>query len=207
LDLKLNFSKLNIRRCLIMSIIVAIAVLTIFYRFYYDPSKKKLIKIRRDTKKIIDALEIAKIQAGSVEKLEKDIKDIEKQLVILRAKIATSGEVIPIIKTIEKEAKDLGVKVINIVTNVQEPPPPPNPKNGAKDQKQRPLQGWEPGYTRISFDIKLQGEYKKMEDFIKAIQNLAAFLVIDDISIISDKGLYPELTTKLVINVYKRRNQ
>jgi hypothetical protein len=136
--------------------------------------------------------------------MEEEIAVIEKQLNIVRSKISASGEIIPIIKTIEKEAQRLNLKVLNMSTKVIEPPPPASDKE--KDSEtDAVLPGQVPGYIKVAFNISLQGKYDKLENFIKVLQDMATFLIIETLEINSNEKLYPRLVSNLLINVYSKK--
>jgi Tfp pilus assembly protein PilO len=205
--LKIDIPKLDKKKCLMIGIIGSLAMLAAFYQLYFDPSKKKIADINRviadHNKKIITA----KKHSAMTKKMEEEVVALEKQLGTIRTKIATSGEIIPIINTIENEALRLDLKVLKMSTRVVEPPPPPAPDaNGnANPDANTALPGQVPGYIKVTFDINLQGRYDKMEKFISVLQDLATFLIIDTLEISSDEKLYPQMVSNILINVYNKK--
>lgn len=212
MDLKLDLSKLDKRQKFMLAIVGAVAVAAGFYYFYYEPSQRAVAELRQQIAAKDTELNTARTQAAMVKKLEKEITELEKQLGIFRAKTASSAEIIPLIKTIEEEAQRLDLKVLNMATTVQEPlltpppgSPPPSGQKGPGAQAQAPTPGLMPGYTKVSFNINLQGKYKNLEDFLKTLQNIATFLTVEEVTIRSDENIYPELTSKLDINAYSKK--
>jgi Tfp pilus assembly protein PilO len=205
--LKIDIPKLDKKKCLMIGIIGSLAVLAAFYQLYFDPSKKKIADIHREIEDHNKRISTAIKHSSMIKKMEEEVSAIEKQLGTIRTKIAASGEIIPIIKTIEKEAQRLDLKVLNMSTKVVEPPPPPAPdeKGKADAGANTALPGQVPGYIKVSFNISLQGKYDKMEDFINVLQDLATFLIIERLEINSDEKLYPRLVSNLVINVYSKK--
>lgn len=205
MELKRNMPKLDKKKCLMIGIIGSLALSAAFYQFCYEPSKKKISDIHREIEDHNKRISTAIKHSSMIKKMEEEVTAIEKQLNTIRTKIAASGEIIPIIKTIEEEALRLDLKVLNMSTKVVEPPPPPAPDAKENTKAEAVLQGQVPGYIKVSFNISLQGKYDKMENFINVLQDLATFLIIERLEINSDEKLYPRLVSNLVINVYSRK--
>jgi hypothetical protein len=198
--------KLDKKKCLMLGVVGSLALSAAFYQFCFDPSKKKISDIHREIEDHNKRISTAIKHSSMIKKMEEEVTAIEKQLGTIRTKIAASGEIIPIIKTIEEEALRLDLKVLNMSTKVVEPPPPPA-SDAKKDTKaEAVLQGQVPGYIKISFNISLQGKYDKMENFINVLQDLATFLIIERLEINSDEKQYPRLVSNLVINVYSKKD-
>ncbi|MFQ5861929.1 MAG: GspMb/PilO family protein [Candidatus Brocadiales bacterium] len=210
----MDLTKLSKAQRVVLSIIVSghvlvgilgvIAVLFGFYKFYYGPEQEMVAILRQNIATKEGELNASRTQASVAKKLEKNMPELERQLNILKAKIATGAEIISLIKTVEEEALRLDLKILNMVTNVQEPPQPGQKGQGAQ-AKAPPEEGQTSDYTKISFDISLQGEYRKLEDFLRALQNVAPYLNISELNMSSDEELYPELTSRLVINAYNKK--
>lgn len=204
---KVKIPKLDKKKCLMVGIIGALALLAAFYQLYFEPAQKKLSEINRIIADHNKKISTAQKHAAMTKKMEEEVAAIEKQLSTIRTKIAARGEIIPIIKTMEKEAQRLDLKVLNMSTKVVEPPPPPvsDEKKDAKVEASTALPGQVPGYTKVSFNISLQGKYEKMENFITVLQDLATFLIIERLEINSEEKLHPQLVSNLVINVYSKK--
>ncbi|MBC8555002.1 MAG: hypothetical protein H8D23_35765 [Candidatus Brocadiales bacterium] len=204
---KIKIPKLDKKRCLMVGIIGALALSAAFYQLYFDPSQKKLSDINRIIADHNKKISTAKKHATMTKKMEEEVAAIEKQLSTIRTKIAARGEIIPIIKTIEKEALRLDLKVLKMSTSVVEPPPPsaPDANGDANVAANTALPGQVPGYNKVSFDINLQGRYDKLEKFISVLQDLATFLIIDTLEISSDEKLYPRAVSNIMVNVYSKK--
>ncbi len=209
MELKRNMPKLDKKKCLILGIIGSIALSAGFYQFYFEPSKKKVSDIQKKIDDHNRKISTARKNSAMIKKREEEVAAIEKQLDTIRTKIASSGEIIPIINTIEKEAQRLSLKVLNMSTRVIEPPPPPPPaldkKNGSKAEAATVQPGQAAGYTKVSFNINLQGKYDKLESFISVLQDLATFLIIDTLEIRCDESQYPRVVSNILVNVYSKK--
>ncbi len=206
MELKVNMPKLDKKKCLMLGIVGSLALSAAFYQFCFDPAKKKISDINREITDHNNKISTALKHAAMTKKMEEEVAAIEKQLGTIRTKIASSGEIIPIIKTIEKEAQRLDLKVLNMSTKVTEPPPPvPEEKKDAETETNAVLPEQVPGYTKVSFNISLQGKYEKMENFITVLQDLATFLIIERLEIDSEEKTFPRLVSNLVINVYSNK--
>ena len=204
MELKVNISRLGKKKCLMLGIVGALALSAAFYQFYFDPSNKEVSDIYRRIEDHNNKINTARRYSAITKKMEEEITVIEKQLNVVRSKISASGEIIPIIKTIEEEAQRLDLKVLNMSTKVIEPPPPASDEE--KDSEtDAVLPGQVPGYIKVSFNISLEGKYDKLETFIKELQNMATFLIIETLEIDSNEKLYPRLVSNLLINVYSRK--
>jgi len=190
-----------------VGIIGALALSAAFYQLYFDPSQKRLADINRTIADHNKKISTARKHAAMTEKMEEEVAAIENQLSTIRTKIAARGEIIPIIKTIEKEALRLDLKVLKMSTRVIEPPPPPAPdaEGDAEVAANTALPGQVPGYNKVSFDINLQGKYDKLEKFISVLQDLATFLIIDTLEISSDEKQYPRAVSNIMVNVYSKK--
>ena len=204
---KIKIPKLDKKKCLMVGIIGALALSAAFYQLYFDPSQKKLSDINRIIADHNKKISTARKHAAMTEKMEEEVAAIENQLSTIRTKIAARGEIIPIIKTIEKEALRLDLKVLKMSTRVIEPPPPPAPdaEGDAEVAANTALPGQVPGYNKVSFDINLQGKYDKLEKFISVLQDLATFLIIDTLEISSDEKQYPRAVSNIMVNVYSKK--
>jgi Tfp pilus assembly protein PilO len=208
MTLKIDIPKLDKKKCLMIGIIGAFAMLAVFYQLYFDPSKKKIADINRVIADHNKKISTAKKHSAMTKKMEEEVAAIEKQLGTIRTKIAASGEIIPIIKTIEKEALRLDLKVLRMSTRVVEPPPPPAPdvKENTKAEANAALPGQVTDYIKVSFNISLEGKYDKLENFVGVLQDLATFLIVERLEIDSDEKTYPRLVSNLVINVYSKKD-
>jgi Tfp pilus assembly protein PilO len=204
---KINIPKLDKKKCLMIGVVGSLALSAVFYQFCFDSSKKKLSDIHRQIEDHNKRISTAIKHSSMIKKMEEEVTAIEKQLGTIRTKIATSGEIIPIIKTIEREALRLDLKVLKMSTRVVEPPPPPAPDSmgDANVEADTILPGQVPGYIKVSFDINLQGRYDKLEKFINVLQDLATFLIIDTLEINSDEKLYPRAVSNIMVNVYSKK--
>lgn len=206
MKLKINISRLDKKQCIMLGIVGALALSAAFYQFYFDSSNKEVSAIYRTIEDHNNKINTARIHSAMTNKMEEEITVIEKQLNSIRSKIAASGEIIPIINTIEKEAQRLDLKVLNMSTKVIEPPPPaPDGKKDSETDADAVIPGHVPGYIKVSFNISLEGKYDKLENFIKALQNMATFLIIETLEIDSNEKLYPRLVSNLLINVYSKK--
>ena len=172
-------SKLDRKQSIMMGTIVAIALLTGFYMLYYDPSQKQMVQIRKDIEVKDKEIRNAEIQVAAFKPLKEQVAKMEEQLVSLRTKTAKSGEIIPLIKTIEDEAKRLNLKVVNMSSIVQEPPPqqPTGKEAGESPEVKRPT------FTKTILHISLQGKYDKLEEFMETIQHLETFIVVEKLDL------------------------
>jgi len=198
-------SKLDKKQSIMMGSIVAIALLTGFYLLYYDPSQKQMAQIRKNIEVKENEIRNAKIQVAAFKPLKEQVAKMEEQLVSLRAKTAKSGEIIPLIKTIEDEAKRLNLKVVNMFSIVQEPPPRPTGEGGGGKEAGESPEVKTPTFTKTILDISLQGKYDKLEDFMETIQHLETFIVVEGLDLSGTEKLYPRLTSNMEINLYSQK--
>ncbi len=190
-------SKLDKKKRTMVGIIGAIALLAGFYMLYYNPSQKKIVEIRKNIKVKENEIRRAKIEAASFELLKSKVAKLEEQLGELRTKIATSGEIISLIKTIEDEALRLDLKVINMYSSIHEPPPIKKVEGEPEDHG--------PTFTKTVLNISLRGKYDKLEAFMDTIQHLETFLIVDGLDISSAEKTYPKLTSNVKINLYNEK--
>ncbi len=210
MELKTNMPKLDKKKCLMLGIIGSIALSAGFYQFCFDPSQKKICDIHRETEGYNKKISTAIKHSSMIKMMEDEVSAIEEQLGTIRTKIAASGEIIPIINTIEKEAQRLDLQVLNMSTKVIVPPPPPPPapdtKENAEAEVSAVIPGQVTGYTKVSFNISLEGKYDKLENFVGVLQDLATFLIVERLEIDSNEKTYPRLVSNLVINVYSTKD-
>ncbi len=201
MDFNLNITKLDKKQFFMLGITVAIAMLAAFYQFYYVPSQQVITALRQEIAAKDSEMSSTLTKVSLIHKLEKEIPELDKQIATLGLKTASSAEIIPLISTIEEEAQRLDLKVLNMVTNVQKPVRP-DEQAAKKAKGAAPEQ--ETDYTRIFITVSLQGRYKKIEGFIRTLQNIAPFLIIDEANITSDEEIYPELRARLILKAYSK---
>jgi len=170
---------------------------------YYDPSQKKIVEIRKEIEVKDNEIRNAKIKAAVFKPLKEQVAKLEEQLDSLRAKLATSGEIISLVKTIEDEAKRLDLKVINMYSTVHEPPPTEIGGTGKEAEKSPEVQT--PAFTKTVLDLSLRGNYDKLEDFMETIQHLETFLVVERLDVSGAEKIYPRLTSNMQINMYREK--
>ncbi len=129
-------SKLDKKQRIMRGMIAALALSAGFYILYYEPSQKKMVEIRKAIEAKETEIRNAKVQVAIFKPLKEQVAKLEEQLDSLRAKTATSGEIISLIKTIEDEAKRLDLKVVNMFSTVHEPPPPTEKSGTEKEAKE-----------------------------------------------------------------------
>ncbi len=192
--------KLEKKQRMAVGIVGAVALLAGFYMLYYKPSQEKDVEIHRKIEAKKNEIKIAKIQVAGYEQLKKQVTELEEQLGELRAKIATSGEIISLVKTIEEEAKRLDLKVVNMYSTVHMPPPPPPADENAKGNE-LPVNKTHT-FTKTVLRINLRGKYDKLEDFVNSIQHLETFLVVEELALDGSENIYPRLSSNMKINLY-----
>lgn len=195
-------SKSEKRKYVILGIILAIAFLAGFYILYYDPSQKDITAMRQEIEAKDKELQTVQMPVALFEPLKKKVAELEEQLDKYRAKIATKAEVISLIKTIEEEAQRLDMKVVNMHTNVVEPPPQTEEKK-LEGEESAPIQTT--AYTKVIMDANLLGRFSKLEDLLKTLQDMETFVVVEKLDISSGGKTYPLLTSNIEINVYSEK--
>ncbi len=201
-------SKLGKKQSIMIGIIVAIALSAGFYMLYYDPSQKKMAQIRKDIEAKENEIRNAKIQVAAFKPLKEQVAKLEEKLEHLRVKTAKSGEIIPLIKTIEDEAKRLDLKVVNMSSTVHEPPPPTKKsgtESGTEKEAGESPEVQAPAFTKTILNISLQGKYDKLEDFMETIQHLETFVVVEGLDLSSAEKIYPRLTSNMTINLFSQK--
>ncbi len=198
-------SKLDKKQSIMIGIIGAIALLVGFYMLYYDPSQKEIAEIRKNIEAKENEIKNAQIQVAAFKPLKEQVEKMEKRLVSLRAKTAKSGEIIPLIKTIEDEAKRLDLKVINMTSIVQEPPPQSTGEGGGGKEAGESPETKTLAFTKTILGISLQGKYHKLEDFMETIQHLETFVVVEGLELSGAEKTYPRLTSNMEINLYSQK--
>jgi Tfp pilus assembly protein PilO len=188
-----------------IGIIVAIALSAGFYMLYYDPSQKKMVEIRKNIEAKENEIRNAKIQVTAFEPLKEQVAKLEEKLDHLRVKTAKSGEIIPLIKTIEDEAKRLDLKVVKMFSVVHEPPPPTKKSGTEEKEAEKSPEVQAPAFTKTILNISLQGKYDKLEDFMETIQHLETFVVVEGLDISGAEKIYPRLTSNMEINLYSQK--
>lgn len=191
-------SKLDKKQSIMLGIISAMAIVAGFYMLYYDPSNKKIIKMRSEIEIKNKELEDARMQAALFKPLKKQVAKLEGQLGNLKSRLVTKAEVISLIKTVEEEAQRLNLKVIRMSTAVLDSPP-------LLTEGDAPTIPPVAAYSKIVLYIALQGKYNKLEGFQETLQNLETFLVIDELNMTGNVEEYPELSASIELNLYREK--
>ncbi len=188
---------------------VAIALFAGYYMLSHTPTEKKIENIRREIKAKDKKLKTARAQAPLLKPLKEKVEWLESQLEVLRAKVATKGEVISLIRTIEEEAIRQEIKVIDVSTTTKEPSPPSqtngkDSKSKNKKRKKKP-QASKPAYSKLVLDANMQGDYYKLERFLKTLQNMESLVIIEEIGINKSKKIDPLLALNLKMSLYSKK--
>ncbi len=183
---------------ILIGVLIALAMCGGFYVLCYTPTNKKIESVRREVKKEEAKLATARKQAPLVKPMTEKVKKLETKLVEYRAKIAGKGEVISLIKVIEREAQKLGLTVKNIRTRKEMPlPPADGSSSGGKNAPAQP-----PAYTKIVLDSSMKADFYKLEDFLSTLQKLKTFIVIESINVATNKNEGSELNLKFKMSLY-----
>ncbi len=199
-------SKIDKKQRIMIGIFGAIALSAGFYLLYYDPAQKTMVEIRKDIEAKENEIRNAKVQVAAFEPLKKQVAELEEQLADLRVKIATSGEIISLVRTIEDEAKRLDLKVVRMFSTVHEPPPPTE-EIGIGNEAGKSPEVQTPAFTRTVLDLSLRGKYDKLEGFMGTIQHLETFLVVEGLDVSGAKEIYPRLSSNMQINMYSEKGE
>lgn len=195
---KLEISKLDKKQSIMLGIIGTMVIVVGFYMLYYDPSQKKITEMRNAVEAKDKEIKNARMQVALFKPLKKQVAKLEEQLDKLKSKLVTRAGIISLIKTVEEEAQRLNLKVINMSTTVQEAPPPPTEGDAPENA---PVTT----YSKIVLYITLKGKYNKLEGFQEILQNLKTFLVVEELNMSSDVGIYPDLTASIELNLYREK--
>lgn len=204
MDFRPNFAKVDKKQLFVLSITVSIALIAIFYQFYYEPLQKVIAALHQEIVTRDAELNATLVKSALIRKHEKEIPKLEEQLDKLRLNTASSVEIIPLISTMEEEAQRLNLKVLNMVTNVEEPLPPVQLGNKAQGPATEQTPEQTSAYTKIFVDIGIQGKYRDLEELIRTFQSIAPFLIIDEVNIRIEEEQYPELVSRLVLKAYSK---
>ena len=200
---KQDSSKRGLQSILI-GIVIAAAMFGGFYLLSYIPTNKKIESTRGRLAAKKKALRTVKAQAPLLKPMTEKVKFLEQQLEVYRAKIAEKGEVISLIRTIEWEAQRLGLKVVDVRTRIELPPPPADSSKGKKKGKNAPpVQP--PAYAKIIVDSHMQADYYKLEEYLGTLQDLKSFIVIESVSLATSKGTGSELDLSVKMSLYNKR--
>jgi hypothetical protein len=84
-------------------------------------------------------------------------------------------------------------------------PPPPAEKTETGKEAEKSQKNQTPNFTETVLDIRLQGNYDKLEAFMDTIQHLETFLIVKKLDMSGGEKRYPRLTSNMQINMYSEK--
>ncbi len=197
----------------LIGVVIALAMSAGYYVFYYTKTNEKIESVRRKVKAEEKTLATVRKQAPLLKPMTEKVKNLELKLVEYRAKIAGKGEVISLIKVIEREAQRLGLKINNIRTRTEHPQPHADVsaskrkgKGKGKGKGKKAPQVQQPAYTKIVLDSNMQADYYKLAEFLSTLQDLETFVVVESIDVAKSNNVDPELNLKFKMSLYSNKN-
>ncbi len=184
---------------ILLGIVISVVMLAGFYVLYYTPTNKKIESILSDAAEEERSLQTVRTQAPLLKSITANVKSLEQQIGLYRAKLAKTGEVISLIKAIEGEAQKLGLKVMSMHTVTEVPTP-----SVSGDEDDPPVQA---DYAKVTLDSDMQADYYKLEGFLDTLHKLDSFVMIDsmDVEAEEDEEIGSELNLSFEMSLYSVR--
>lgn len=159
------------------SLVLAIAVSTVFYFVYYKPHQDELIRV---TNKIQGLRVEIESEENSIAFTKKDIASMDLSQVNLnyftRNGVGGEDKIAFFLKVLNEQANKLGINFLSINPDVAEK------KNG---------------YVKESFEIRIKTDFHRLTSFLYHLQNALGFN-INRMSITAEEDTYPSQTTTVM---------
>ena len=179
--------KLNYQQRYIAYSAGLVVLIMVWYLGFYDDQKGKIAQMRAETIKINNDIKRAASSSGRIKVLQDDIEVIKKDVEKMKEKIPSKDRLLYVTKTIERIAKQYGLKLLKI-----------SPEKNILFSEEDPGSS----IIKIPINIWVVGRYFNLGKFIESFDNFPFLLKAGSITISGDDDNYPELDIFFEVNAY-----
>jgi Tfp pilus assembly protein PilO len=166
----------------------------IFFVFVFIPKQRSIGVLKSHLKSVEEQIGLTEAMLGNLERLGPVLASMQQELTSFENKLLDKKQISSAISEVSSRAKSYGVEVIEIK------PEKPQP---LLDEKKQPIYIDKLCLECIKFSLQLRASYKAIAEYIKRIQDSDKVLAsIEEVDISKPNASDPELSVRLIINVY-----
>ena len=176
----------------ILIVFAAIAVVFwAFVTFYFNPQVRKIKALKAELKAIDLKSNESLLVAKGVETLEAEILSQEEALKRLDERTLRGEEFKTFLKHLAKESDSSQMKVVSLIPQEEDLPPPEGKKEKSTSQ-----------YRRVTVQMVLHSSYYKLGSYLKGVEELPFLINVDNIKIERIEEAQPLLKVSLGLSMY-----
>ena len=162
-----------------------------FSHFYYAPQSRRIKALKAELKAVDLKSDESVLVAKGVETLEAEILHQEEALKRLSERTLRGEEFRAFLRHLAKESDSLQMKVISLIPQEENLPPPEGMKEKSTSQ-----------YRRITVQMVLHSTYYKLGSYLKGIEELPFLINVDNIQIEKAEETRPLLKVSMGLSMY-----
>ncbi|MDR7520965.1 MAG: type 4a pilus biogenesis protein PilO [Armatimonadota bacterium] len=202
---------LSPRERIMVSLVIAAAIVTLFYLFVYTPQTAREQQLTATLQSRQTELDRLKTLAQTREQKEREFQALSERIRLVELKLPPEREIPRLIRQLQDVAASLGIKLTLLRPGPNQPGPSaapagtPAPAPGAPGEAQaapaRPGQpAAPPRYQLFRLDLAFDGTYADLMAFLGRLEDFPRFLVLTQVSIAPAE--LPRLRVTLAANTF-----
>jgi hypothetical protein len=177
-------------KILITFAVIAVAF-WVFMTFYFTPENRKIKALKVELKAADLKLDESLLMTKGVETLEAEVLRQEEALKRLSERTLRGEEFRTFLRHLARESDSPQMKVVSLTPQEESFPPPEGKKGGPTSQ-----------YRRVVVQVVLHSTYAKLRTYLKEIEELPFFIVVDHIRIEKTGEVQPLLKVNMGLSMY-----
>jgi len=161
-----KLQSLPLSKRILIYILIPIVAVILFWSGYYSPSMTKIRALKANLEQTTKKLEEAKLAQKKIDRLNKEIAEIEKKFYEVGRLLPTEREIPGLLRNVSSLGNDAHLEFL-----LFEPQ-----KEVIKDF-----------YAEVPVRLKLEGEYLNMENFIKKLSELSRIVNVSKLKFSNPK--------------------
>ena len=175
---------------LLLFVFVAIAIL-VFDQFYYTPQSRKISKLKEEIKATELKWNEFLLLTKGFESVEAEVSRLEKELQGSRGRALSRDRFEAFLRHLAQESNRLQMKMISLITQEEKAP--------SQEEKKEPSPS---PYRKVNLQMVLHSDFNSLGNYLKAIEELPFFVVINHLQVERDEKIFPFLKVTLGLTVY-----
>ncbi|MGH2454613.1 MAG: type 4a pilus biogenesis protein PilO [bacterium] len=174
------------RERLLISLLVAAAMIGVFYFFVYSPKTAERAQLQRQLDERLTELRRMEDLAAQRVQLEQEFAARQQRIQAIEAKLPQAREIPTLLRQMQAIAIESGVKLILLRPGVLESPGPglpggaPPPAPGGQPAAQPAAA---PLYQLFKLELGFEGTYDKVLTFLRRLENFPRFIAMTQVSL------------------------
>jgi hypothetical protein len=180
---------LSSRERLMISLVIAALIGTMFYLFYWTPQTAERDRLQNSLAQQQAELNRLKVLADTREEKEREFQALSQRIDLIEAKLPPEREIPNLIRQLQATATEVGVK-LNLLRpgQTQAGPPPPggtptaSPPPAVTPAPGRPAAPAQPRYQLFRLDLAFEGTFSGLMALMARLEDFPRFVVMRQVS-------------------------